>query len=106
VRLTSVGPHASRGSRVTGAGPHTRSRHQEQTGQADGEIAVLAWGSIIWARRALKVSTDSSDGRLTLVIDEMHGFACTTYHARSAFDDLVSGSASPSDGVTRDGVTM
>ena len=24
------------GSRVTGAGPHTRSRHQEQAGQADG----------------------------------------------------------------------
>jgi hypothetical protein len=68
------------------------------------KIAVLAWGSIIWARRALEVTTDfkpegpmlpiefcrvSSDGRLKLVVDEMHGFACTTYHARSAFDDLV-----------------
>ena len=27
------------GSRVTGAGPHTRSRRQEQTGQADGALA-------------------------------------------------------------------
>src|ERR1700745_1237005 len=33
------GPDAEPGSRVTGAGPHTRSRHQEQTGQADGAPA-------------------------------------------------------------------
>ena len=33
------GPDAEPGSRVTGAGPHTRSRHQKQTGQADGASA-------------------------------------------------------------------
>jgi len=33
------GPDAEPGSRVTRAGPHTRSRHQEQTGQADGAPA-------------------------------------------------------------------
>ena len=33
------GPDAEPGSRVTGTGPHTRSRHQEQTGQADGAPA-------------------------------------------------------------------
>src|ERR1700731_5167301 len=34
------GPDAEPGSRVTRAGPHTRSRHQEQTGQADGAPAL------------------------------------------------------------------
>src|ERR1700692_3028885 len=34
------GPDAEPGSRVTGAGPHTRRRHQEQTGQADGASAA------------------------------------------------------------------
>ena len=33
------GPDAEPGSRVTGAGPPTRSRHQEQTGEADGAPA-------------------------------------------------------------------
>src|SRR5215472_7479547 len=33
------GPDAEPGSRVTGAVPHTRSRHQEQTGQANGALA-------------------------------------------------------------------
>src|SRR3984893_16401550 len=33
------GPDTEPGSLVTGAGPHTRSRHQEQTGQADGASA-------------------------------------------------------------------
>src|SRR5262245_8328225 len=32
------GPDAEPGSRVTGAGPHTRSRHQEQTGQSDSAL--------------------------------------------------------------------
>src|ERR1700751_3680792 len=32
-------PDAEPGSRVTGAVPHTRSRHQEQTGQANGALA-------------------------------------------------------------------
>src|SRR5215813_7929660 len=33
------GPDSVPGGRVTGAGPHTRSRHQERTGQADGAPA-------------------------------------------------------------------
>src|SRR5690349_18070594 len=33
------GPDAEPGSRVTGAGPHTRSRDQEHTGQTDGAPA-------------------------------------------------------------------
>src|SRR5262249_39246286 len=33
------GPDAEPGSRVTGAVPHTRSRHREQTGQANGALA-------------------------------------------------------------------
>jgi hypothetical protein len=67
------------------------------------KLAVLAWGSLIWDRRTLKVTADfaavgpslpiefcrvSSDGRLTLVIDEAHGSRCTTYCALSAFDNL------------------
>src|SRR4029077_12374473 len=37
--LAKHGPDTEPGSRVTGAGPHTRSRHQGQTGQADGAPA-------------------------------------------------------------------
>lgn len=66
-------------------------------------IAVLAWGSLVWNRRDLAVATEfepkgpqlpiefsrvSGDGRLTLVIDELIGAACTTYAAPSAFAQL------------------
>lgn len=67
------------------------------------KIAVLAWGSLIWDRRALAIATDfepvgphialefsriSRDDRLTLVIDEAHGSSGVTYATLSAFDDL------------------
>lgn len=67
------------------------------------EIAVLAWGSLIWNPAQLQVrdafseggpalpiefSRISKDGRLTLVIDETHGQACGTYFAMSAFTEL------------------
>ena len=66
-------------------------------------IAVLAWGSLIWDRRELAIAEDfnplgpqlpiefcrvSSDGRLTLVIDEAFGASCATYIAASASGDL------------------
>ena len=66
-------------------------------------ISVLAWGSIVWDRRNLAIIADfeptgpclpiefcrvSSDGRLTLVIDESFGAPCVTYSALSVFDDL------------------
>ena len=66
-------------------------------------ICVLGWGSLIWNEGhlclggnfqnngpALKLefSRLSSDGRLTLVIDEIQGETCMTFHAVSAFKDL------------------
>lgn len=66
-------------------------------------IVVLAWGSLVWNRGDLAIETAfepsgpllpiefsriSGDGRLTLVIDEAVGAACTTHAAPSAFDNL------------------
>jgi hypothetical protein len=66
-------------------------------------IGILAWGSLIWDRRALDIAEAfkpcgphlavefcrvSRDGRLTLVIDEAFGASCLTYSALSAFSDL------------------
>src|SRR5687767_13642828 len=67
------------------------------------KIAVLGWGSLIWNRQDLPIvgewqqggpvlsiefSRISKDGRLTLVIDEVHGAAVPTRYARSACDSL------------------
>ncbi|RWD10415.1 hypothetical protein [Mesorhizobium sp.] len=66
-------------------------------------IAVLAWGSLVWNHGILATAAEfepigpllpiefcrvSGDGRLTLVIDEAVGSACTIYAAPSAFDAL------------------
>lgn len=66
-------------------------------------IAVLAWGSLIWSPRSLKLQGDwcypgpslplefsriSKDGRMTLVIDPVHGIEQPTYFAKSSFGDL------------------
>jgi hypothetical protein len=66
-------------------------------------IAVLAWGSLIWDQRGLKIVDKfeptgprlpiefcrvSSGGRLTQVIDEIDDAGCITYQARSSFDTL------------------
>ena len=65
--------------------------------------AVLAWESLVWDPRELKVAAPfkadgpllpvefcrvSADGLLTLAIDESFGAVCRTYSAPSAFDDL------------------
>ena len=67
------------------------------------KIAILAWGSLIWSPRTLKVlgpwdhngpaiplefSRISLDGRLTLVIDETHGTSQTTWSIQSGYEDL------------------
>jgi len=67
------------------------------------KIAILGWGSLIWNPGELKTAAPfapngpllpiefcriSSDGRLTLAIDETFGDVCTTYSAPSAFADL------------------
>src|SRR4051812_7206836 len=67
------------------------------------KILVLAWGSLIWNRGTLAVSSDfkmdgpllpvefsriSGDGRLTLVIDEIGGEPCPTYTAVIGFNEL------------------
>ena len=67
------------------------------------KIAVLGWGSLIWDRRDLPIvgewqhggpilpiefSRISSNGRLTLVIDEEHGADVPTRYARSAGGSL------------------
>lgn len=67
------------------------------------KVAILAWGSLIWAPRDLEIAGSfeligpylpiefcrvSADGRLTLVIDESLGASCITYSVLSAFDDL------------------
>jgi len=64
---------------------------------------VLAWGSLVWNPDGLLLAGDfqpngpqlaiefcrvSSDGRLTLVIDETFGTPCATYSAMSSFEDL------------------
>jgi len=72
------------------------------------KIAVLAWGSLVWDQRDLKIATKfdptgprlpiefcrvSADGRLTLVIDETNGAECISYQARSCFDSLEAAAA-------------
>jgi hypothetical protein len=67
------------------------------------KIAVLAWGSLVWDPRELKTAAKfaangpllpiefcriSSDGRLTLAIDETFGAMCKTYSALSTLDTL------------------
>jgi hypothetical protein len=64
---------------------------------------VLAWGSLVWDPRELQTAAKfmangplvpiefcriSSDGRLTLAIDEAFGALCKTYSAPSALDSL------------------
>jgi len=66
-------------------------------------IAILAWGSLIWDKRELRISSEwnhdgvklpiefsriSKDGRLTLVIDEKFGTLVDTYWAISDSSDL------------------
>lgn len=66
-------------------------------------IAVLAWGSLVWDKRTLRIvgnwqsggpilpiefSRISGDGRLTLVIDPQNGVPVTTLFARSEFENL------------------
>lgn len=63
------------------------------------KIAILGWGSLIWDKRDLPIVGDwqkdgpvlpiefsriSSDGRLTLVIDEQNGTSVLTRYAHSA----------------------
>ena len=67
------------------------------------KIAVIAWGSLVWAPRTLQATAEfapngpllpiefcrvSDDGRLTLVIDETFGAVCSTHSAPSALQDL------------------
>jgi hypothetical protein len=66
-------------------------------------IAVLAWGSLVWDRQELQAASDfvangpllpiefcrvSPDGRLTLVVDETFGAICTAHSAPSAIQSL------------------
>jgi len=68
------------------------------------KIAIIAWGSLIWDRRELSIlgewqksgpvlpiefSRISSDGRLTLVIDDKNGVPVRTYYAQSGSSDLM-----------------
>jgi hypothetical protein len=81
------------------------------------KIAILGWGSLIWDQRELPTSGDwqkggpilpiefsriSSDGRLTLVIDEENGVPVKTRYAESgsgtlnqAIEDLSQREGSP-----------
>jgi len=67
------------------------------------KIAVLAWGSLIWDPRTLacngafetggpvlpiEFSRVSRNGRLTLVIDPVHGTLCSTQFAQSTHSKL------------------
>ncbi len=68
------------------------------------KIAIIAWGSLIWDKRELPIigewqkggpvlpiefSRISSDGRLTLVIDDKNGVPVSTYYAQSGSTDLM-----------------
>lgn len=68
------------------------------------KIAIIAWGSLIWDKRELPIigewqkggpmlpiefSRISSDGRLTLVIDDKNGVPVSTYYAQSGATDLM-----------------
>jgi hypothetical protein len=72
------------------------------------KIAVLAWGSLVWDQRDLRIAGGfgptgprlpiefcrvSADGRLTLVIDETNGAECISYQARSSFNALETAAA-------------
>jgi hypothetical protein len=67
------------------------------------KIAVIGWGSLIWNKGNLRLTTNwtdggpilpiefsriSDDGRLTLVIDERHGADVPTRYAFSSLSDL------------------
>jgi len=67
------------------------------------KVAILGWGSLIWDKRDLPIVGDwqeggpvlriefsriSSDGRLTLVIDERNGVEAKTLYARAESGDL------------------
>lgn len=67
------------------------------------KIAIIAWGSLVWDPRTLKIKGDwdnngpmldiefsrvSKDGRLTLVIDLINGESVRTYFAESVRSDL------------------
>jgi hypothetical protein len=71
------------------------------------KIAVLAWGSLVWDRRTLRISgdfepngprlpiefcrvsgRDNAPRRLTLVIDQTLGCPCLSHSALSRFNDL------------------
>ena len=69
------------------------------------KIAILAWGSLVWEIRSLKLASEwtpngpilpiefsriSDNGRLTLVIDEAHGVPVQTWFAQSAISLLPS----------------
>jgi hypothetical protein len=79
-----------------------RDSHRNRICRKMKKIAVLAWGSLLWDQRDLKIATKfeptgprlpiefcrvSADGRLTLVIDD-NGAECISYQARSSFDNL------------------
>jgi hypothetical protein len=68
------------------------------------KIVVLAWGSLVWDPRTLRLahswmeggpvlpiefSRVSDNGRLTLVIDEGHGVDVPTRYALSALVDQI-----------------
>jgi hypothetical protein len=76
------------------------------------KIAVLAWGSLVWDQRDLKIAAKfdptgprlpiefcrvSADGRLTLVMDEANGAECISYQACSSFDNLEAAAANLAD---------
>lgn len=67
------------------------------------KIAIIAWGSLVWHPRTLRIKDDwnnsgprlkiefsrvSKDGRLTLVIDPKNGEEVSTYFAQSIRSDL------------------
>ena len=67
------------------------------------KTAVLAWGPLVWDPRELRLAAEfvpngpllliefcrvSSDGRLTLAVDETYGALCQTYSAPSACENL------------------
>lgn len=67
------------------------------------KIAIIAWGSLIWDPRTLKIKDRfkptgphlplefariSKDGRLTLAISKKYGTGCRTYVATSQFTNM------------------